>query len=98
MLNAAGPFTYTAAPVMEAALRMRTPYIDVVAEPGIAAAAFDNYQGRARDAGIVIAPAAAFYRGLGSLARGYADGNALPTSALVAATREIAHAASAGCR
>ncbi len=67
VINAAGPFSVTAAPLMDAALRMRTPYIDVVAEPEIAAAAFQNYDVRAREAGIIIAPASAFYGTLGSL-------------------------------
>ncbi|SFU49533.1 Saccharopine dehydrogenase NADP binding domain-containing protein [Polaromonas sp. YR568] len=67
VINAAGPFSLTAAPLMEAALRMKTPYIDVVAEPEIAAAAFQHYDSRAREAGIIIAPASAFYGALGSL-------------------------------
>lgn len=67
VINSAGPFAFTAAPVIEAALRTRTHYIDVAAEPEIAAAAFEHYASRARDAGIVVAPAVAFYGGLGNL-------------------------------
>jgi Saccharopine dehydrogenase NADP binding domain len=67
VINCAGPFSVTAAPVIEAALRARTPYLDVVAEPEIAAAAFEQYADRAGEAGIVIAPAIGFYGGLGDL-------------------------------
>jgi saccharopine dehydrogenase-like NADP-dependent oxidoreductase len=67
IIHAAGPFSITAAPLMEAALRTKTPYIDVVAEPEIAAAAFQNYDGRAGEAGIIMAPASGFYGTLGSL-------------------------------
>lgn len=47
IINCAGPFSATAAPVIEAALRARIPYLDVVAEPDIAAAAFERYVDRA---------------------------------------------------
>lgn len=67
VINCAGPFSVTAAPVIEAALRARIPYLDVVAEPDIAAATFDRYTARARDAGIAIVPAVGFYGGLGDL-------------------------------
>jgi len=67
VINCAGPFSVTAAPVIEAALRARTSYLDVVAEPDIAAATFEHYAGRACEAGIVIAPAIGFYGGLGDL-------------------------------
>lgn len=66
VINCAGPFAFTQAPVIEAALRAGVDYLDMVAEPEIAAAAF-GYDDRARGAGIVIAPALAFYGGLGDL-------------------------------
>jgi len=67
VINCAGPFVDTSAPVIEAALRARIHYLDVTAEAEIAAAAFERYADRARHAGIVIAPAMAFYGALGDL-------------------------------
>lgn len=67
VINCAGPFADTAAPVIEAAMRARIPYLDVAAEVEVAAAAFDQYADRAREAGIVIVPSIAFYGGLGDL-------------------------------
>jgi Saccharopine dehydrogenase NADP binding domain len=43
VINCAGPFAFTAAPVIDAALRARIPYLDVMAEPEIAEATFDDY-------------------------------------------------------
>jgi short subunit dehydrogenase-like uncharacterized protein len=40
VINCAGPFAFTAAPVIDAALRARIPYLDVMAEPEIAEATF----------------------------------------------------------
>jgi hypothetical protein len=67
VINCAGPFATTAAPVIEAALRARIPYLDVAAEIEAIADTFEHFSGRARDAGIVIVPAMAFYGGLGDL-------------------------------
>jgi len=67
VINCAGPFAATSAPVIEAALRARIPYLDVTAEVEVAAATFEQYDGRARDASIVIAPSVGFYGGLGDL-------------------------------
>jgi Saccharopine dehydrogenase NADP binding domain len=67
VINCAGPFATTAAPVIEAALRARIPYLDVAAEIEANADTFGHFCGRARDAGIVIVPAMAFYGGLGDL-------------------------------
>jgi NAD(P)-dependent dehydrogenase (short-subunit alcohol dehydrogenase family) len=67
VINCAGPFAFTAAPIMEAALRAKISYFDVVAEPEIAAAAFQNYTTRAQATNIIIAPALGFYGGLGNL-------------------------------
>ena len=67
VINCAGPFSVTSVPVIDAALRARMPYLDVVAEPDIAAATFERYADRARDAGVAIVPAAGFYGGLGDL-------------------------------
>jgi saccharopine dehydrogenase-like NADP-dependent oxidoreductase len=67
VINCAGPFAVTSAPMIQAALRAKIPCLDVTAEAEIVAAAFDQYDGRARDAGILIAPAVGFYGGLGDL-------------------------------
>jgi len=52
---------------VEAALRAQIPYLDVAAEIEVVAATFEQYADRARQAGIVIVPAMAFYGGLGDL-------------------------------
>jgi NAD(P)-dependent dehydrogenase (short-subunit alcohol dehydrogenase family) len=67
MINCAGPFATTAAPVIEAALGARIPYLDVAAEIEANADTFEHFSGRARDAGIVVVPAMGFYGGLGDL-------------------------------
>jgi short subunit dehydrogenase-like uncharacterized protein len=53
--------------VIEAALRAQIPYLDVAAEVEANADTFEQYANRAREAGIVIVPAMAFYGGLGDL-------------------------------
>ncbi|MFE2879588.1 saccharopine dehydrogenase family protein [Streptomyces roseus] len=67
VINCAGPFAETAAPVVEAALRARVAYLDVAGEVEAAADTFAHFAGRAREAGIVVMPAMAFYGGLGDL-------------------------------
>ncbi len=67
VINCAGPFARSAAPVIEAALRAQIPYLDVAAEIEANADTFEQYAARAREAGIVIVPAMAFYGGLGDL-------------------------------
>nr|WP_207929033.1 saccharopine dehydrogenase NADP-binding domain-containing protein [Actinomadura sp. 6K520] len=67
VVNAAGPFATTAAPVIEAALRAGIPYVDVAAEIEANADTFAHFADRARAAGAVIVPAMAFYGGLGDL-------------------------------
>ncbi|MCU1299249.1 MAG: Saccharopine dehydrogenase, partial [Acidobacteriaceae bacterium] len=67
VINCAGPFARTSAPVIEAALRAQIPYLDVAAEIEANADTFEQYADRAREAGIVIVPAMAFYGGLGDL-------------------------------
>jgi hypothetical protein len=48
-------------------LRARIPYLDVAAEIEANADTFEQFSDPARDAGIVIVPAMAFYGGLGDL-------------------------------
>ncbi|MGI5142795.1 MULTISPECIES: saccharopine dehydrogenase family protein [unclassified Streptomyces] len=67
VINCAGPFATTAAPVIEAALRAGIPYVDVAAEIEANVDTFAHFTERARAAGAVIVPAMAFYGGLGDL-------------------------------
>ncbi|MFI6505972.1 saccharopine dehydrogenase family protein [Streptosporangium sp. NPDC050855] len=67
VINCAGPFASTAAPVIEAALRAGIPYVDVAAEIEANADTFAHFAERARAAGTVVVPAMAFYGGLGDL-------------------------------
>ncbi|MDT7846335.1 saccharopine dehydrogenase family protein [Streptomyces justiciae] len=67
VINCAGPFATTAAPVIEAALRARIPYLDVAAEIEANAETFAHFADRARAAGVPVVPAMAFYGGLGDL-------------------------------
>lgn len=67
VINCAGPFAATAAPVIEAALRAGIPYVDVSAEIEANVDTFTHFTDRARAAGTVVVPAMAFYGGLGDL-------------------------------
>jgi hypothetical protein len=67
VINCAGPFIDTAAPLVEAALRARIPYLDVAAEQAAVLAVFERFAAAAQGAGVTILPAAAFYGGLGDL-------------------------------
>jgi hypothetical protein len=67
VINCAGPFATTAAPVIEAALRAGVPYVDVAAEIEANIDTFTHFAGRARTAGTVVVPAMAFYGGLSDL-------------------------------
>ena len=61
VINCAGPFLDTAAPVTLAALRAGCHYIDVTAEQASAMASFADFDAPARAAGRVVIPAAGFY-------------------------------------
>jgi saccharopine dehydrogenase-like protein len=67
VINCAGPFLDTAAPLTEAALRARIHYLDVTAEQAVALAAFEKFSAAARAAGVLIVPSVAFYGALGDL-------------------------------
>jgi len=67
VINCAGPFIDTAAPVIDAALRASIHYLDVAAEQAAVLAVFERFANAARDAGVVVAPAMAFFGGLGDL-------------------------------
>ena len=75
VINCAGPFAETAAPVIEAALRAGIPYVDVAAEIEANLDTFAHFADRARAAGTVVVPAMAFYGGLGDLLATTAMGN-----------------------
>lgn len=66
VINCAGPFLDTAAPVIAAALRAGIHYLDVTAEQAAAADAF-GFDRQAKAAGATLLPAMAFYGGLADL-------------------------------
>jgi hypothetical protein len=63
VINCAGPFIDTAAPLIEAAIRNGVHYLDVAAEQRVAIAAFGRYA----DAEVTILPSLAYYGALGDL-------------------------------
>jgi hypothetical protein len=67
VINCAGPFIDTAAPVIEAALRSGIHYLDVAAEQAAVLTVFEKFADAARDTAVVVAPAMAFYGGLSDL-------------------------------
>ncbi|MGW9072048.1 saccharopine dehydrogenase family protein [Streptomyces yangpuensis] len=67
VVNCAGPFASTTAPVIEAALRAGIPYLDVAAELEANIDTFAHFADRARTADAVVVPAMAFFGGLGDL-------------------------------
>ncbi|RLP94877.1 saccharopine dehydrogenase [Micromonospora sp. BL4] len=75
VVNCAGPFASTAAPVIEAALRAGIPYVDVAAEIEANVDTFTHFTDRARAAGVAVVPAMAFFGGLGDLLVTTAMGN-----------------------
>jgi saccharopine dehydrogenase-like NADP-dependent oxidoreductase len=64
VINCAGPFATTAAPLIDAALRAGIPYLDVAAEIEANADTFTHYTDRAHT---IVLPAMAFFGGLGDL-------------------------------
>ncbi|WP_019171814.1 saccharopine dehydrogenase family protein [Pseudaminobacter salicylatoxidans] len=67
VINCAGPFLDTAAPVAEATIRAGAHYLDVTAEQPSAMATFEVFDEAARAAGVLVLPAMGFYGGLGDL-------------------------------
>ncbi|PSK88077.1 saccharopine dehydrogenase-like protein [Murinocardiopsis flavida] len=75
IVNCAGPFSITGAPVAAAAIGAGCHYIDHAVESHHVKHLFDDFQGPARDAGVVVVPGLSFYGGLGDLlASAVADG------------------------
>lgn len=67
VINTAGPFLDTAAPVIDAALAEGCHYIDVTAEQESARRTLRDYDAAARGHGVAVIPAAGFYGGLADL-------------------------------
>jgi hypothetical protein len=67
IVHCAGPFSVTGGPVADAAVQAGCHYIDHAVESHHVRRLFDAYQGRARDAGVVMVPSLSFYGGLGDL-------------------------------
>lgn len=67
VINAAGPFLDTAAPVARAALAAGCHYIDLTAEQESARATLRDFDQPARERGLVVVPAAGFFGGLADL-------------------------------
>jgi len=67
IINCAGPFLDTAEPILAAALRSGSHYLDVTAEQASAAATYERFDKSARDAGLIVIPAMGFYGGLADL-------------------------------
>jgi hypothetical protein len=67
VINCAGPFIDTAAPLVEAALRSGIHYLDVAAEQPAVLGLFERFAEAARNVGLVVVPAMGFYGGLGDL-------------------------------
>lgn len=75
VVNAAGPFLDTADPVIGAALAAGCHYIDVTAEQESARATLQGWDAPAREAGVVVIPAAGFFGGLADLLAGSLAGD-----------------------
>ena len=67
VINCAGPFAWTAGPLIEAALRAGIPYVDVAAEIEANLDTFTQFSAMAEASGVLVVPAMAFYGGLGDL-------------------------------
>lgn len=67
VINCAGPFLDTAPAVIEAALRVGAHYLDIAAEQRSVRQSLATYNAEAKDLGIVVLPAMAFYGGLADL-------------------------------
>jgi Saccharopine dehydrogenase NADP binding domain len=67
VINCAGPFLDTAAPLIEAAIRSRVHYLDVAAEQAAVLGVFERFSAEQRATNIVIVPAMGFFGGLGDL-------------------------------
>jgi uncharacterized protein YbjT (DUF2867 family) len=67
VINCAGPFLDTAVPLARAAVANGAHYLDVTAEQPVVQELYRELDGPARDAGVAVVPAMAFYGGLADL-------------------------------
>lgn len=67
VVNCAGPFLDTAFPLATAAVAAGSHYLDVTAEQPVVEALYEQLDEQAREAGVTVVPAMAFYGGLADL-------------------------------
>lgn len=67
VVNCAGPFLDTAVPLARAAVEAGAHYLDVTAEQPVVQELYRELDAPARDAGVAVVPALAFYGGLADL-------------------------------
>lgn len=67
IINCAGPYLDTAAPIIKSALRSGSHYIDLTAEQKSVLDIFAEFSAEAKNKDILVIPAAAFYGGLADL-------------------------------
>jgi len=67
LINCAGPFHATARPLADAAIEVGAHYLDVTAEQEAVWSLFEHCDQPAREAGVAVVPAMAFYGGLPDL-------------------------------
>jgi hypothetical protein len=67
VINCAGPFLDTSVPLARAAVEVEAHYLDVTAEQPAVQALYRELDAPARDAGVAVVPAMAFYGGLADL-------------------------------
>jgi hypothetical protein len=67
VVNCAGPFLDTALPLAQAAVEVGSHYLDVTAEQPAVQQVYGELDAPARDAGVAVVPAMAFYGGLADL-------------------------------
>lgn len=67
IVNCAGPFADTAAPLARAAVESGAHYLDVTAEQAVVQQLYRDLDDAAHEAGVVVLPAMAFYGGLADL-------------------------------
>jgi Saccharopine dehydrogenase NADP binding domain len=67
VINCAGPFIDTAAPIVDSSIRSRVHYLDIAAEQAAVLDVFNRFNANSPITDIAIAPAMAFFGGLGDL-------------------------------
>lgn len=85
VINAAGPFLDTAAPIAAAALAAGCHYLDLTAEQESARATLSDFDRPAQAQGLAVIPAAAFYGGLAGILAAALAAEAVPVDAITTA-------------